>query len=92
MNHKHIEVFVDALEMMLGTLVVIVMLAPRARVIDRHRMNELDETDAIRITFELPLLCLMLIPVRHLRLLNLVLNKIHLFHRGIHRILNLELT
>ena len=88
MNHKHIEVLVDVLV----TLIVIVMITPRARVIEHHLMNELDETDAIPITLDLPLLCLMLTPVRHLRLFNLVLNKIHLFHRGIRRILNLELT
>ena len=92
MNHKHIEVFVDALVMMLVILTVIDMIAHRVRVIDRHLMNELAETDAIQITFDLPLLCLMLTPVRHLHLLNLVLSKIHLFHRGIRRILNLELT
>ena len=92
MNHKHIEVFVDALVMMSVTLIIIVMIAPQARVIDRHLMNELAETDAIRITFALPLICLMLTPVRLLGLLNLVLNKIRLFRRGIRRILKLELT
>ncbi len=92
MNHRHIEAFVDALVIMLVILIVIVMIAPRARVIDRHLMNELGETDAILITLDLPLLYLMLTPVRHLRLLNLVLNKIRLFRRGIRRILKLELT
>ena len=92
MNHRHIEPFVDALVMMLVTLIVIVMIVPQARVIDRHLMNELGETDAILITLDLPLLYLMLTPVRHLRLLNLVLNKIRLFRRGIRRILKLELT
>ncbi len=78
--------------MMLATLIVIVLIVPQARVIDHHLMNELNETDAILIILDLPLLCLMLPPVRRLRLLNLVLNKIHLFRRGIRRILNLGLT
>ena len=76
----------------IATLTVVGMIAPQARVIDRHPMNELGEADTIRITIDLLLLCLMLTPVRRLRLLNIVLGKIHLFHHGIRRILNLGLT
>ena len=101
MSLQHIEVSVDALVMMSATLIIIVMIAPRVRVIDHHLMNELAEVDTILITLDILLLCLRLTHVLRLRLrllwptlslLNLVLGKIRLSHHGIHRILTLGLT
>ena len=92
MSRKHIAVFVDALVMMSATLIIIVMIAPRVQVIDRHLMNELGEADTIRNTLDLLLLYLMLTPVLRLHLLNLVLSKIRLSHQGIRRTLILGLT
>ena len=101
MSLQHIEVFVDALVMMSATLIIIVTIDPRARVIDRHLMNELAEADTIQITLDILLLCLRLTHVLHRRLrllgstlslLNLVLGKIHLSRHGTHRILTLGLT
>ncbi len=91
MVRKPIDVSVDALVMMFAILIVIVLIVPQVRVIDRHLTNELGEADTIRIALDLSLLCLKLIPVRRLRLLNLALGKISLFRRGIRRILNLGL-
>ena len=93
MGRKHIEVFVDVHDMMFATLtIIIVMIALRAQVIGRRLMNELGEADTIQIILDLLLLRLMFTPVLRLRLLNLVLGKIHLSHHGTHRILTLVLT
>ncbi len=93
MSHKHIEMSVDEHAMMSTILIIIDMIVRLARVIGLRLMNELGETDTTLIVLDFHLLCLMLTPVRHLRLLNLVLVKIHLFHRGIRRpFLNLRLT
>ena len=85
MNLQHIEVFVDALVMMSVTLIIIVTIDPRARVIDRHLMNELGEADTIQITLDRLLLCLLLTHVLRLRLRNLVLGPIHLIRLMLNR-------
>ncbi len=80
--------------MMSATLIIIVMIAPRVRVIDLRLMNVLGEIDIPLITLDLLLLCLVLTTVLRLRLrlLNLVLGKIRLSRHGIRRTLILGLT
>ncbi len=78
MNHKHIDVSVDASVMMSADLtIIIIMVIPRARVIGLHLMNELDGIDTIMTILDLLLLRLALTSVLRHWLLDLPLDLIH---------------
>ena len=78
MSRKHIDVSVDTNGMMSAilTIIIVVMVVPRARVICLHLTNELDGIDTIMTILDLLLLRLALTSVLCHLLLNLPLGLI----------------